>query len=71
MRNYSGVLKFWTLFIGIGANRESSQLLKHIEPVYRMYPWKMLVKAGSTKRYNKAWHNATGIPRDCRLMFSV
>lgn len=101
-------------------------LLKHIEPVYRMYPWKMLVKAGaagvatsqygralmremmlsydkdgyaslvghgyrilaeateadlpyeikcpallicgeqdragSTKRYNKAWHNATGIP---------
>jgi len=22
-------------------------MLKHIEPVYRMYPWKMLVKAGS------------------------
>jgi len=102
-------------------------LLKHIEPVYRMYPWKMLVKAGaigvatseygrslmsemmqdygnksdyaylvghgyrmlaeameedlpyeikcpallicgdkdmagSTKRYNRAWHNDTGIP---------
>lgn len=101
-------------------------LLKHIEPVYRMYPWKLLVKAGamgvatseygrslmskmmldygkseyailvghgyrmlagameadlpceikcpamlicgdkdmagSTKRYNIAWHNATGIP---------
>lgn len=101
-------------------------LLKHIEPVYRMYPWKMLVKAGSigvatseygralmskmmldyekseyaslvghgyrmlagameadlpyeikcpallicgekdmagsTRRYNRAWHNATGIP---------
>jgi len=101
-------------------------LLKHIEPVYRMYPWKALVNAGakgvatteygrslmrdmmqdydkdeyaalvgsgyrmlaqameadlpyeikcpallicgdkdmagSTKRYNKAWHNVTGIP---------
>jgi len=102
-------------------------LLKHVEPVYKMYPWKTLVKAGaigvattdygrslmremmldygnksayaslvghgyrmlagameadlpyeikcpvllicgdkdmagSTKRYNRAWHNATGIP---------
>lgn len=102
------------------------RLLKHIEPLYRMFPWKMLVKAGaegvatseygrslmsemmldygkseyaalvghgyrilaeaieadlpyeikcpallicgekdaagSTQKYNKAWHNATGIP---------
>ena len=53
-------------------------LLKRMEPVYRYYPWKALLKsgtkgvallicgeqdqAGSCVRYNKAWHKNSGIP---------
>ena len=40
------------------------KLLKIMEPVYRWYSWKKLLKAGSAKRYNKAWHKKTGIPME-------